>query len=1169
MLSGISSFDIASLVLAQGASTAAQATSKAASTSSSWDTVLPLVMLIVTIVGAILLGQFIARSVRMPEYGTRIATIIGVIACALLVIWTNWPPRFGVDLRGGINYIGQLNLAEFQGDNPPKAVDIIPMLKARTDPSGTKEIVIRPLGDDKIEVIMPQVDEAEADEVWNTLVQTGHLQFRIVADRTFHSAEMTLAADQAKTGNRSRFVYRTTAGGEQVKIAGWYDLAREVNPNQGDPDQPGVIKFMPQFNNLLRDRETGRLIDMNVVNAAGGAGSEARFTGWLMANNISSPQILLIEPRNERLNVEGEHLARVSVGTNNTDGSPTVDFVMSGEGARRMFALTNENKPREQGKFLLGIVLDNALHSAPSINSPISAQGVIEGKFTQKEVKDLELYLESGKISVALVKDPISKQYMESTLGEELKTKGLMAIGVSLAAVLLFMLFYYRLFAGGISCMALVLNLILTLGFVMAIKQPLTLTGLAGLVLTIGMSVDANVLIFERIREEMSRGASLRVAIQNGFERAFGTIIDANVTTLLTAVVLYVLGTDQIKGFSVTLIIGILTSMFTAVFVSRTVFDIAEKRHWIRSLSMTRMFGDVNWDFMGKFRIAAIGSVALIVIGMVALVSLGEQVLDIDLRGGSTAQVLFNEQTTRTEVERALRDSNSTFQGEPVDFVVSELRGSDNSTGREFKIDSSIPSFDETVHTERWPELDEVLTKVFAGKLRQRHVTWDPAGIQIEPVGENSVGEDSTGQNSTGQNSTGQNSATPNGNGAAANKIGQAGRQPGNGEFAVSALPNLAGGLLTLQDEQPATGTANQEGAGQAGDPGTGSSATESAAGTADVTPGQQDPLAAADPTPAAGDVPAADAQDDLPGVEVAPAQNPGQQYSATVTLEFDNDITAKSLRTQLIETSRRADLLLEENQIRLTSDLLKADESVQNASLKKWTVTMETASQGDAALILGRWSEEFNKMPYFKAASGVGKQIAGSTQMKAFAAVLASLLGIIAYIWVRFQNVAFGIAAVVALIHDVLVVVGAIALSHYVAGALGFIMVDKFKISLQIVAALLTVIGYSLNDTIVIFDRVREVRGKRLELTTEMVNTSVSATLSRTVLTSLTTFIVVLLLYFFGGPSIHGFAFSLVIGIVVGTYSTVFVASPMLVWLMNRFGLNAELNAELAAAKN
>jgi SecD/SecF fusion protein len=159
-------------------------------------------------------------------------------------------------------------------------------------------------------------------------------------------------------------------------------------------------------------------------------------------------------------------------------------------------------------------------------------------------------------------------------------------------------------------------------------------------------------------------------------------------------------------------------------------------------------------------------------------------------------------------------------------------------------------------------------------------------------------------------------------------------------------------------------------------------------------------------------------------------------------------------------------------------------------------------------------------------------------------------LLGIIGYIWIRFQRVVYGLAAVIALIHDVLITLGAIALSFYLAGSLGFLKIEEFSISLPIVAAFLTIIGYSLNDTIVVFDRIREVRGKSPDLTETMINQSINQTLSRTVLTSLTTLIVVAILYWFGGQGIHGFAYALVVGVIVGTYSSVFVASPVLLWL-------------------
>jgi SecD/SecF fusion protein len=155
----------------------------------------------------------------------------------------------------------------------------------------------------------------------------------------------------------------------------------------------------------------------------------------------------------------------------------------------------------------------------------------------------------------------------------------------------------------------------------------------------------------------------------------------------------------------------------------------------------------------------------------------------------------------------------------------------------------------------------------------------------------------------------------------------------------------------------------------------------------------------------------------------------------------------------------------------------------------------------------------------------------------------------IAAYIWIRFQNLAFGLAAIVALVHDVLVVVAALALSYYAAPYLGFLLVDPFKISLDVVAAILTIVGYSINDTIVTFDRIREIRGKSPEITKDIINRSINQTLSRTVLTVLTVLLVTVILYVGGGPGLHSFAFTMLVGLIAGTYSSVYIAAPILLW--------------------
>ena len=218
------------------------------------------------------------------------------------------------------------------------------------------------------------------------------------------------------------------------------------------------------------------------------------------------------------------------------------------------------------------------------------------------------------------------------------------------------------------------------------------------------------------------------------------------------------------------------------------------------------------------------------------------------------------------------------------------------------------------------------------------------------------------------------------------------------------------------------------------------------------------------------------------------------------------------------------------------------------------WRVEIKNTNEGDVKLLMSGLVNRFAEKTYFRSIADVGGQIAADAQVQAIAAILASLIGIVVYLWFRFQRVIFGFAAVVALVHDVAIVLGVIALSCWLNPVLGTILlVDNFKISLPVIAAFLTIIGYSLNDTIVVFDRIREVKGKNPKLTEEMLDTSISQTLSRTLLTSITTLIVVGILYFLGGEAIHAFAFSLVIGVFVGTYSSIFVASPALYWLAKR----------------
>jgi SecD/SecF fusion protein len=318
-------------------------------------------------------------------------------------------------------------------------------------------------------------------------------------------------------------------------------------------------------------------------------------------------------------NVTGEYLTSATAG-NDENARPCVHFRFNQKGAKLFGRLTSNNLPDpidEKRAHKLAVILDQKLHSAPFIRSRIDDQGQITGSFTTQEVERLADVLTAGSLPTTLREEPTSSMHTGPTLGEDTIAKGVKSMLVSSIAVVIFMLLYYR-FAGLVANLALALNVLLIVAFMILFNAAFTLSGLAGLALTVGMAVDANVLIYERMREELNRGATLRMAIRNGFDRASVTIIDSNVTNLISAIVLWFIGTDQVKGFAVTLLLGIAMNLFTAITFTRLIFDAAEKHRWIKQLKMLKILENPDFDFIGKRRLAITFSLLLIGTGLVA-----------------------------------------------------------------------------------------------------------------------------------------------------------------------------------------------------------------------------------------------------------------------------------------------------------------------------------------------------------------------------------------------------------------------------------------------------------------------------------------------------------------------------------------------------------------------
>ena len=508
------------------------------------------------------------------------------------------------------------------------------------------------------------------------------------------------------------------------------------------------------------------------------------------------------------------------------------------------------------------------MHSAPVIREKIpSGHAQITGTFSVDEANDLAIVLRAGALPAPV--EIIEERTVGPMLGKDSIEKGIRAILVGGLIVLTFMAGYYLL-AGLIADFALFLNIILITGGLSYFHGTLTLPGIAGLVLTIGMAVDANVLIFERIREESNLGKSLRAAIQSGFNRAFRTILDSNITTLIAALVLFQFGTGPVRGFATILSIGIISSMFTALVVTRLLLDLlTHGKTKINKLSMLRIIGQTKINFISFRKFAYIISIAVIVIGLFSFQKRGEGNYGIDFTGGTIQQFRFEKPVEAQDIRNALKDI----------------------------------------------------------------------------------------------------------------------------------------------------------------------------------------------------------------GLGSASIQHFGNKREVIIrSFEMDSE--------HIIDEFKQ---VFKEN--------------------------------------------KFDIMRVEKVGPSVGKDLRG----KAIKALGIAILFMVVYISLRFEF-RFAVAAIVALLHDLLITLGAISLTHR-------------EISAPVIAALLTIVGYSINDTIVVFDRIRENRKLMQRVTyKEIINVSINQTLSRTILTSLTTLAVILSLYFLGGEVINTFAFVLMVGVIVGTYSSIFIASPILI---------------------
>jgi preprotein translocase subunit SecD len=685
--------------------------------------------------------------------------------------------------------------------------------------------------------------------------------------------------------------------------------------------------------------------DMKLVRGSRRSGEGSEETWWLLAR---SPV------------VTGRDLRDAQPHRGEFPGQWETSFRLTQDAAQRFERFTEANINNR-----LAIVLDNLVLSAPRIENRISDQGRITGASSQEEAADLALNLRAGSLPAGV--RVIEERTVGPSLGADSIRRGMTAGIVGLALVVASMVLYYR-GAGLNAVLALLLNTIMTIAALCYFDAAWTLPGIAGLVLSIGMAVDSNVLIFERIKEEKRSGKGVSSAISTGFERALVTIIDTHVTTVVASAFLFVFGTGPVRGFAVTLVIGLIANLFTAVFVSRAIFDVQLwRKPKLADLNIgsgrMELFKEANLDFLSKRNLTLGLSVVAVLVSIASLVMKGGPKYGLDFRGGTLMYVRFEPKPAIDELRKAL---SAKLQGE---ISVQETQG----TG-EFIIGTELA--DERSLEQARQAVEQTLREKYA---------------------------------------------------------------------------NL-GGKLDLNN-------ANQT--------------------------ALEDRLRNA--LPAAG-----------------------------VNL---SDPELKNLAARLLSYRDREKNGLISNLDELTK--------VSGINEKVLTTIKQECGLGT-----------FN----LRSVEIVGPRAGQRLRQQALMATLYALGGMLVYIAFRFQWIA-GTAAIIATIHDVVITLGLFSLTNR-------------EINLTIIAALLTLIGYSMNDKIVVFDRVRENQRKKGTKGSflELVNRSINQTLSRTLLTAGPTLLACLALYFLGGEVLNGIAFALFVGIVVGTYSSIFVASALLVmWHQQR----------------
>jgi SecD/SecF fusion protein len=846
--------------------------------------------------------------------------------------------KWGLDLSGGKTVrIGLRDQNNRPVTNPDDIKQAVNELYVRINAMGVSERTIR-IENDNIILDFPGSQGLSASE----LVKASAMYFNIVNEKFSNSnTEIGQAINRFLQDVWNEAIVTNRKDVDSINEIAWQHLGGEGNDVRPRSE---VASFLYQNGLRLANPKTdttSSAFNDTLSKVAMYRGDDV--TEW---HRQTHPLVVVFN----NYALEGSNLDNVHVGYDPSEGNTLMFSVKrSGLGRDRstispqdeFYTWTSQfaadkvaGTPLEaytqgRGGYRMAVILNGKIVSDPVLRASLRDAGTISGHFTQREINQLAADLKAGSLS--FTPKILSEQNVSPELGKEERNKGIFSAALAIILVVSAMIGYYH-FAGIVASVAVLFNILIMWGVFQNIDYVMTLPGLAGLVLTVGMAVDANVLVFERIREEFAHSGRIASAIQAGYRKAFSAIFDSNITTIMAAFILIQFDSGPIKGFAVALIIGIISSMFTSLFMTRYYFAGWVKNPKHKSLSMSKFFNTTHFNFLAQTKKAVIISIIVMLLGSYLLVEQRNTILGMDFTGGYSLTVDFDEKP------------GTNYRQEAMNAILAAGASSNEVQIREL----SRPN-----------------------QLRMQ------LGISMEEKGH----------------------------------------------------------------------------------------------------PFYQ-----------------------MPEKTQAPA-------NSNFTYQYQENPRI----TWLVDTLAKNGLKIQKNEL----PELERD----------WTV--------------------------------MSGQLSDTMRNNAIIALFLALVGVLIYITFRFEF-KYAIGAVVGLVHDVIITLGIAAMFH----KLGF----PVSIDLQVVGAIMTIIGYSLNDTIIVFDRIREdIKIYRKMKFADLINQSLNVTLSRTVMTAGTTLLVLLTLVLFGGQSIFGFSLVMLIGIFVGTFSSLFIAAPVMLYFHNREVAQENGGAEVA----